>query len=441
MWIKISGFRLPAATVVFAGGLCLMGCGEKGGSQEAGPGKRMPTVSVAAVRTEPISRLLQLTGEAVAVESIVIAAMVDGPISYCPWREGDRIEQAGQKLIEISREVYEVEVKAAEAALGVAQAKLNDLRAGTRPEEIAKAREAVRQLEESTAFGRSDLDRITQLVESGSIPAEALDRSRVDYVGEQAKLGAAQRQLEMLEAGYTQTAIAVQEAVVKEASAKLDLARARFSECSILAPFAGTITRVHVRPGDMAAIKAPLLELADLSSLVIRSAVPEAHASAVREGMTGSVSLDSLLDQTFSAKVVRVYPELDRRMRTRTIELALDEAATLAPGMFARIQLVLESTADAVTIPQQAVGLSPRGVRIAHVVIDGKAVIRNIETGIEASGRVQVLEGLQPGEQVVTAGQERLRDGMQVHVDRPATGPTGGGSPASTPGAGRSGRP
>jgi multidrug efflux pump subunit AcrA (membrane-fusion protein) len=412
-----------------AGVIGFAGCGGTQDGAGAGAKKRVPMVTVEAARRGPISRELNLTGETVAVESVVIAATVEGPISYCPWREGDRVESTADgptKLVEISREVYRAEVKAAEAALEVATAKLEDLKAGTRPEEILKAAETVRQLDESANFAKSDLERITQLVESGSLPGEALDKARVEYVAEQAKLSAAKRNLEMLEAGYTRTAIAVQEAVVKEADAKLDLARARLNECVIFAPFSGTITRVHVRPGDMAAPRAPLLEMADLSSLVIRVAVPEAHASAVREGTEAAVFLDALPGKSFAGKVTRLYPELDRRMRTRTVELVLGEPVSLFPGMFARVRLELESVDEAVTVPLQAISVTPAGRQAVYVVVEGKAVQRQVQTGIEQVGRVQLLTGLEAGEQVVVAGQEKLKDGVEVRVAGP-------GKPAGKP--------
>lgn len=409
-------------------GVGLVGCGGNDGAQKASK-KKVPTVTVEAARTETIEQLLELTGETVAVESVVIAATVEGPISYCPWREGDRIQNAGDRLIEIDRELYRAEVKASEAALEVARAKLADLEAGTRPEEIAKAREAVRQLEESTTFAKSDLDRITRLVDSGSLPGESLEKARVEFVAEQAKLASARRQLEMLEAGYTQTAIAVQKAVVKEAQAKLDLAKARLGECVIGAPFAGTVTRVHVRSGDMAAVKAPLLEVADLSSLVIRVAVPEAHASAVHGGMVAKVTLDSLPGRRFTAKIDRVYPQLDRRMRTRTVELSLTEPADLVPGMFARVHLLLQSVENAVTIPLHAVNTTPSGATAAYVLSDGKAVMRKVQIGIEQAGRLQILAGLKSGEPVVVAGQEKLKDGAVVQV-------AGAGKPSSKPAEG-----
>jgi len=422
------------ATLVVSFGIS--GCGRKDDGKEAAAKKKTPTVAVDVVRKEPISRLLDLTGETVAVESVVISATVEGPISYCPWREGDRVETSPEKparLIEINRELYRAEVNAAVAALEVARAKLADLNAGTRPEEIAKAKEAVRELEESSTFAKNDFDRVTKLVESGALPGEALEKARVEYVAELSKLSSAKRQLEMLEAGYTKTVIAVQQAAVKEAEAKLELAKARLNECVIFAPFSGTITRVYVRPGDMAAVKAPLLEMADLSSLVIRVAVPETYASAVSEGMAARVSLDSLPGKTFAAKVVRVYPELDRRMRTRTVELTLTERAGLVPGMFARVQLVLESVEDAVTIGQEAVVQTPAGGKVVYVVTDGKAAVRKVKTGIEQAGRIQVLSGLEAGEKVVIGGHEKLKDGMEVRVAEHAKGQPMGGAATSAP--------
>ena len=429
-------YPFPAAArilVLCIAGLTLIGCGGNESDQAASAKKRVPAVAVEAARTQTIARLLELTGETVAVQSVVISATAEGPISHCPWREGDRIERTGEKLIEISRELYRAEVNAAEAALEVARAKLTDLKAGTRPEEIAKASETVRQLEESMTFARTDLDRITRLVESGSLPSEALEKARVEQVTTQARLAAAKQHLEMLQAGQTVTAIAVQEAMVKEAQAKLDLAKARLGECVIFAPFAGTITRVHVRTGDMAAMKAPLVEMADMTSLVIRVAVPEAHASALMPGMRAHVSLDSLPDRTFSAEVLRIYPELDRRMRTRTIELTLNEPAALAPGMFARVNLLMESVANAVTIPLQAITLTPAGGQVVFVVTDGKTAARNVKTGIEQAGRVQVLSGLTPGETVVVGGYEVLKDGMEVRMAVPAKAQPQGRAPMTAP--------
>jgi len=412
--------------------LVLAGCGRADNEEKAK--KNVPLVSVETVTTGEVVRSIDLTAEVVPIETVQIGSMVEGPIGFCPWRESDRVE-AGQKLIEIDREMYRAEVKAAEAALTVARAKLDDLKAGTRPEEIGKAREGVLEAAESAKFEESDLERVAQLVETGALPGEELDKGRVKQVAAEARLNAAHRQLEMLEAGFTRTAVAVQDAVVQEAQAKLELAQARLNECAIVAPFAGTITKVFVRQGDMAAMKAPLLEMADLSSLVVRCAVPEANAAETHQGMKAQVWLDALPGKSLPAEVARVFPELNSRMRTRTIELTITDDVELVPGMFGRVQLILESVRDAIVVPVHAVVVTPTGASVVFVAMDGKASQRKVQTGIEEGGRVQIVSGLNPGDKLIVSGHEKLKDGMHIRLP----GAPGDGQSKGKTGAVRSG--
>jgi len=428
-----------AMPVFVAGLLWLSGCG--GNSEpDANSGKQKPAlVEVQAARRMAISRTFNTTGEVVAVNSVTIAAMVDGPIVFCPWREGDQVKESGQKLVEIDRESYRAEVKAAEAVLALAKARLDDLKAGPRPQEISKARQAVRQHGEVQAFAKSDLERIKKMVASGSLPGEALEKARVEYVSCETQAIAARKQLEILEAGPTRTALAVQEAMVDEAEARLGLARARLSECTIPAPFAATITRVHVRPGDLATPRSPLLEMADLSSLAIRFALPESEALIVRKGLRTAVTLDAYAGRVFAGEVTRVYPELDRRTRTRTIEAVLTQEADLVPGMFARLQVEMETVTDAVVVPAKAVIVTPKRGRIVNVVESGRISQRKVVTGIEDGARIQIREGIQPGEQVVVAGGKKLKEGAPVQLRKSESAPDKkqGQGRAAAPGAGK----
>jgi len=96
------------------------------------------------------------------------------------------------------------------------------------------------------------------------------------------------------------------------------------------------------------------------------------------------------------------------------VEAVLDYPIAIIPGMFARLKLPLQTVADATVVPREAVIVTPNGERIAFVIKEGKALRRKLETGIEGDGRVQIITGLQPGKKVVVAGNEKLRDGMEV---------------------------
>ncbi len=394
------------------------GCGSDKNAQ--GKPKKPPYVQAVAAEETRMVEVLETTGDVVAVNAVTIHATVEGPISYCPWREGDRVESVGQKLIEIDRPLYRQEVSAAEAALAVAKAKLNDLKAGARPEEIAQAKESVRHFEDCTEFAKADLDRTASLVASGALPAEMGEKARVSYVECQTKLMAAKERVAMLEAGPTLTEIAIAQAAVEEAEAKRDLAQAKLDECRLEAPFAGVITEVFVRPGDLATPRAPLLKMMDPSSLVVRAGLPEDCAADIRKGADAVVRLDAYPGQKFSAKIERIYPRLEWDSRTRIIEAKVVEPVELIPHLFARISVGGRVADDAVAVPDAAVVTTPRGHKVVYVANrDGKVNMRTVTIGLEEGNRVQITDGLRAGEMVIISGNLNLKEGAQVKLDKP----------------------
>lgn len=424
---------IKAAAAVLA--LLLAACGGPGGGGKAG--KQPPLVNVETIQRGAITRTLERSAEVVPAQSVQISATVEGPIAYFPWREGDTVA-AGEKLVEIGRDTYQAELASAEASLKVAQARLDDLRAGTRREEVDKARESLKEAQQNASYEETNFERVQHLVEIGAIPGEELDQCRVRQSEARAKLASARHHLDMLESGPTRTAMAVQEALVEEAAAKRALARARFNECVILAPFAGTVTKTFVRAGDMAAARGPLLELADMDTLLLRFAVPEAHAASVRTGMPLTFLLDALPGQRYATELLRVYPALDPQLRTRTVEATLPDLPGAAANMFARVTLEIDRSADAILVPAAAILTDPAGVPFVYVVSGGKAQRRDIEIGIEQDAVVQALHGVAAGDRVVVDGQAAVRDGGPVRVpgEPPAGGGPGGG-PGSGQGAGK----
>ena len=140
------------------------------------------------------------------------------------------------------------------------------------------------------------------------------------------------------------------------------------------------------------------------------------------------VTLDAMPGQTFSAKVVRVYPYLDQAMRTRTVEAKLTEPVEPAPGMFARLSLTLQEADNAVLVPAEAVLTAPTGGLFIFVVDQGKAHRRDVGIGIHQERMVQAIRGVEPGERVVVAGQAALRDGQAVRL--PGQSKPSGGDPS-----------
>jgi RND family efflux transporter MFP subunit len=241
---------------------------------------------------------------------------------------------------------------------------------------VEAAREELRKQEE-------EVRRVEQLVKSGAIPGDQLDNVRANF---------------------------------KRAEALVAAAQMGAGDYEITAPWDGIVSRLWIAEGNYVAPRAPLVEIFDPASLVLRFAVPEAEAAAVHAGQTAQVQLDAHPDRTLTGTVIRVYPELDRRMRTRTVEAELKDAPTLIPGMFARVGIVLQTVPEAIVISANAVVVTPQGKPVAYVIKDGKAEQRPVTLGIENAGRVQVLSGIAAGDVVVTAGMEKLKPGVDVRV-------------------------
>ncbi|MBS0013135.1 MAG: efflux RND transporter periplasmic adaptor subunit, partial [Desulfobacterales bacterium] len=128
------------------------------------------------------------------------------------------------------------------------------------------------------------------------------------------------------------------------------------------------------------------------------------------------IRLDAYSGRDFDAKIVRIYPELNRQSGTVPVEAELTAPRKLMPGMFARVLLPVQTADKAVIIPASALLSTPGGREAVFVVSDGKAEQREIRIGIEQGSRVQVLEGLKPGEKVVVAGMNSLKNGTAVRI-------------------------
>ena len=397
----------------------------------SGPKVEKPSsVRVVTAKNRVISRNIEATGDVVAANRVTIRSSVEGPIAWFPWREGDAVKK-GERLVEIDRPVYREEVRGAEAALAVARARLADFKAGTREEEVAQAAETAKEFESCAAFAATDLTRVEQLVDSGALPGEALEKARVAAVRCQTGLAGAREKLAMLKAGPTPTDLAVQRALVREAEAKLDMARARLAECVIQAPFDGVVSRVEVRPGDLAQPKAPLLTLMETDSIVVRFGLPESASHGLDGKTPVSIRFDALPGRSYPARIVRVYPEIDPRTRTRTVEARVADAEELVPGMFARVAVVVESSEAGVVLPDRALLTRSGGDSTAFVVVDGAAERRTAKTGIENGACIQVVDGVRPGERVIVAGHEKIKNGAPVKPepveDDPCPAPERGG--------------
>ena len=133
-------------------------------------------------------------------------------------------------------------------------------------------------------------------------------------------------------------------------------------------------------------------------------------------GQKVDFTVDALGNRHFEAKVERVAPVVDRDSGTVKVTVRIDNRdLSLRPGLFTRMDIAFLHLANAVLMPKAAV-LGSRGAEAAYVIEDGKAHLQPIRTGYDSGARVQVIEGLKPGAEIVVTGQASLNDGALVEV-------------------------
>lgn len=198
--------------------------------------------------------------------------------------------------------------------------------------------------------------------------------------------------------------------------AEVDLVRVSVGKSEIRAPFDGVITRRWVKQGQLLMAHAAVFDVADFSDLRADLRVPERDAVSLAAGQPVSFTVDALGGRAFTAKVERVAPVVDRTSGTINVTVRVaNRDRTLRPGLFTRMDIAFLHVDDAVLVPKTAV-LGNRNAAIAYVIVGGKAHRVPIRLGHESGARVQVLEGLDAGTEVVVTGHSALNEGALVEV-------------------------
>jgi RND family efflux transporter MFP subunit len=200
------------------------------------------------------------------------------------------------------------------------------------------------------------------------------------------------------------------------AQADLRLLDTRLGFTRIEAPFAGVIIERLVEPGDFVTKNTHLLTLADPDSLVAEVFASELILPDLSVGSPARVRIDALGDQAFEARVLRIHPRLEESSRQAIVELTLDPVPEGArAGQFVRATL-RAAESERLLVPFRALHRDRDGEFVWLVGAEGEAIRRPIRSGLRMADGVEVLEGLAPGDRVITRGFLGLTEGKVVKV-------------------------
>ncbi len=218
---------------------------------------------------------------------------------------------------------------------------------------------------------------------------------------------------------------------LSRAATALEVARAeeallntRLGYTRILAPFTGVVTERLVEPGDVLPRYSHLLTLSDPASLVTDVPVSELLLPHLKLGDTVSVRIDATGDQRYEGRIQRVYPTVDPKTRTGTVEVLIEPVpAGALPGQLCRVTLTLPAL-QRMLIPFGAIRRDTSGEYVYVLRDSGKVQRRDIRSGLIFDDLAAIRDGLDIGEKVVTKGFLGLEDGKTVKsVNRTAPDP------------------
>lgn len=261
-----------------------------------------------------------------------------------------------------------------------------------------------------------------QAVEAGDLLVSLDDAiARAELAQASANLSLAEKNFErsqMLFKRGASNAQALDEASAQQqaARASLALAQARLDKTQILAPYDGVLGLREVSPGDYLSAGQDIVNLEVLDPLKVDFRIPQKAVSQIRLNQIVEIGLDAFPNERFRGEIFAINPRLDEVGRSQAIRAHIDNGdRRLRPGQFVKVSVILAERPGALVIPEEAV--MPVGDQLlVNLVIDGKVERREVKLGRRLDGGVEVVEGLQGDETLISAGWQKVGQGTAVRT-------------------------
>ena len=442
IFLVVAALGVSAACSKDEGGAAASGgaapaAGAGGGSARggaAGRGGRPPMpVEFAVVKRAPVAEQIQIVGNLIGAATVQVVPRVNGRLATVNVQLGDSVRR-GQTVAKVEDLEIQEQVRQAEAAFKVSQA-------------------TIRQREADLKLARTNKDRSESLYTRQLLPQQTYD----DTV---ARLEAAQAQNDLANAQFEQ------------AKARLEELKITLQNTIIASPVDGFVSKRFSDAGAFVGPNSPVVAVVDIRTVRMVANLVEKDSKRVPAGTTAAVEVDAFPGEKFAGRVSRVSPVFDPATRTAEMEIEIPNGNyRLKPGMYARVQLTVDSRANALTVPRNALveldgkpgvfiatGGGSRGQGQTQGQGQGQggatgtqgqgtsgqgqgqgqgapaamtAKFLPVTTGIRDGEHIEITAGLQDGTRVITTGAGALKDGDRIVAATPEGGRRGGGREGS----------
>lgn len=393
--------------------------------ETVGPGAEVP----------PGTEVLTAGGYIVPRDRVEISSKILGRVADVLVERGDHVRR-GDILVRIEDHEFQAQVDLAAAQVASARARLEELEAGSRPQEIAAADATLASSEAELLRAEADLKRLERLADEGVISTQELDRARADYGVALARRNEAREQAQLVKIGPRAEAIQAARAALQQAEANLAYAKTQLDFTVVRAPIDGTVMDEPAKKGELVTnsnfggergAKSAVASLADLTDLQVELDVNENDLPKVRLGQPCLIRVDSDPENPLEGVVDEIAPEADRQQATVEVKVGIKMTdRQVRPELNARVTFLEPAPqatgaaeeddagpSEIVWAPREAIVPTESGPSV-FVLSEGRAIARSITTGREGPNGVAVEQGLIGSEQLILNPPPGVKDGRRV---------------------------
>jgi HlyD family secretion protein len=376
------------------------------------------TVQSARVHRASIRRIIEARGVLYPVDQAAVVPKISSPILTFYVNRGDHVRK-GQLLAVLENRDLVAAVAETRGMYEQAQANYRATMAVSLPEETAKAKLDVQATREAFGAAKALYESRKELYEKGALARKQVDEAAVAYAQARSQYEIAQEHVRALEKSGREEQVKAAEAQLEAAKGRNQAAEAQLEYSQIRSPIDGVVADRPLYPGEMASAGSPLLTVMDLSRVIARANVAVSELPLLKVGDPAKI-ISADPPSELRGKVTVVSPALDPDSTTAEVWVtASNPDEILRPGLSVLISIEAEKVPGAIVIPKEAILPSQEGTQMALVIgPDSRVHVRSIATGIREGDRIQVLKGLEPGEEVVVVGGLGLQDGAQVRIEK-----------------------
>jgi HlyD family secretion protein len=368
-------------------------------------------------------------GYIVAHHRINVNSKVTGRVAWVGIEKGDHAKE-GQILVRLEDTEFQAQVQEAEGALANAQAFLQQLQAGPRPEEVKRAEHGLEQARISMLNDQAALDRTSKLVSEGVLPREALDNIRAKFGGSTEQMQYLEQSLDLVKNGPRVEELARARGSLVQAEGQLAFARSQLEATAIRAPIAGTILERTAEKGELVTAQyasgaeggpqGSVVAIADLHDLRVSVDVPQTEFSRLHLGQKAVISVDAFSDHSYDGRIVEMSPEADRQKATVTVKVQIARPESrLRPQMNAVVKFLADPNrtkqppAGAVLLPGTVV-FDRNHQHWVVICANDVAHVREVQVLQQGPLGMLVL-GVHTGDKIVLSSPQNLKDGDKLH--------------------------